>query len=166
MTPDLWMVAFLGLLLWAFFRLGRQRPTPGRPSSTRKSYVLKDEAPGLVPMPEPTDRLFTYQDERRAYKARQRLWLQYKDKTGHVTERTVEIYHPQNDEMLFTWCCLKKEPRTFYRRNIQRWRLLPEHFDFDPVVARYWKEEGTLDQQDRIPWHRWLTKHDDQSARR
>ena len=62
---------------------------------------------------------------------------------------------PQEDEYVFAWCCLKEEPRTFNRNNIQAWQLLPERFRPDPLVDRYWREEGMRKMGDKIPWHRW-----------
>jgi hypothetical protein len=120
----------------------------------------------LLDMPLPTSRLFTYRDECRAATARQRLWMRYEDRTGQVTERIVEIYHPEDDEVVFTWCCLKREPRTFARRNIQSWRLLQEQFLFDPIVARYWDEEGTRDLSEKLPWRRWLSMQAPEIAER
>jgi hypothetical protein len=126
-------------------------------STAKRPYVLQAKpAIDLVVMPECTDRLFTYKDERLAAKARQRLWIRYQDRAGHITERIVEIYHPENDAVVFAWCCLKREPRTFARNNIQSWKLLPERFEFDPIVDQYWEEEGMLDMSEKIPWRRWL----------
>ena len=107
-------------------------------------------------MPEATTRLFTYEDERNAAESRQRLWMRYEDRQGHVTERTVEIYQPEDDEVIFAWCCLARAPRTFARRSIQSWRLMPDSFVFDPVIDQYWEEEGTRDMGERMPWRRWL----------
>lgn len=117
-------------------------------------------------MEEPTSRLLTYKDERHAFKARQPLWIRYQDKAGAITERVVEIYNPEDDEVLFTWCRMKQEPRTFARRNIQSWRLLPERFEYDPIVARFWKEEGTLGAGEGIPWRRWLRDQPDEIVSR
>ena len=131
-------------------------PRAASAQKQKKTYALKAEPRALIDMPEATTRLLTYEDERRAAWARQRLWMQYKDKSGHTTERIVHIYQPEKDEVLFTWCCLKQEPRTFARRNILSWRLLPERFDYDPIVARYWDEEAGLDLSEKMPWRRWL----------
>lgn len=157
-------------LTWLSYR--RSKHYSAQPSKrhssqkTKKTYTLTTEPAELVDMTEPTDRLFTYKDERHAYKARQPLWMRYQDKAGTITERVVEIYNPEDDEVLFTWCRMKQEPRTFARRNIQSWRLLPERFVFDPLVARYWKEEGTLGAGDSIPWRRWILNQSDADASR
>ena len=122
-------------------------------------YVLRAgsvENRSLVDMPETTTRLITYDDELRAARARQRIWIRYEDRAGNTTERKIEIYHPEDDEYLFAWCCSKLEPRTFARRSIRSWRLLPERGEFDPVVEQYWREEGTRDQAEKLPWRRWL----------
>lgn len=143
-------------------------PTPKNSPSkpTRSTYELKAESRPLLDMPEATSRLLTYEDERRAAWARQRLWIRYQNKAGHVTERTVEIYQPEKDEVLFTWCCLKREPRTFARRNILSWRLLPERFEYDSTVARYWDEEAGMDISEKMPWRRWLQQQPDDINRR
>jgi hypothetical protein len=159
------LFALVAALVWA--RLRRRPPenpheSHAKPETERsiakRSYSLKaGPVPDLIDMSEATSRLFTYQDERHAAKARQRLWMRYEDRSGHITERTIEIYHPENDEVVFAWCCLKREPRTFARRNIQSWKLLPEHFEFDPVIEQYWEEEGTKDLSEKLPWRRWLS---------
>lgn len=166
----LFILAGIAFLTWMSYRRSQHSAADTSDSQTtrtsKKTYTLKDEPTPLAQMDAPTDRLFSYQDERRAYKARQALWIRYQDKAGHVTERVVEIYHPENDEVLFTWCRLKQEPRTFARRNIQSWQLLPDRFNFDPVVARFWKDEGTLGLGDGMPWRRWLQDQPDDVARR
>jgi hypothetical protein len=128
------------------------RPSPSAPS--RKTYTLK--ASPRTAMEKGSEKDFSYEDEYRAATARQRVWIEYEDKSGNVTERNIEIYHPEDDEYVFAWCCSRQEPRTFSRWNIRSWRLLPEHFEQDPIVERYWREEGTRAQQDRVPWRRWI----------
>lgn len=170
MEPALtFILAGVGFLIWMSYRRSHgKNETSSRTSArtSRKTYTLKAEPAELLPMDAPTDRLFTYQDERKAYKARQAIWIRYQDKVGNVTERVVEIYHPENDEVLFTWCRRAREPRTFARRNILSWHLLQEHFQLDPVVARFWKEEGTLGLGDGIPWRRWLQDQPEDIASR
>lgn len=123
---------------------------------TKRAYVLKADQADTTATTTPTTRLFTYADERAAFAAHQPVWIRYEDANGNITERVVEIYHPQDDEYLFTWCRLKREPRTFSRHNIRRWQLLAETFQPDPLVAQYWAEEGTRAMGDKIPWHRWI----------
>lgn len=181
MTAEAW--AIIGLLalptwlIWRFLKGIRRGYSANEPDqkikqtdeaqSSRKPYVLKQgPAPDLIDMPEATDRLFTYEEECRAAQAHQRLWMRYQDRSGHVTERKIEIYHPEHDEVLFAWCCLARGPRTFARRSIQRWRLLPERFEFDPIVDQYWEEEGTLDMSEKLPWRRWLDSQPDHIAKR
>lgn len=164
------LIALFVWFAWVLARdIGGRRTSGGtKPGArTRGAYLLKARpAPELAVMPESTSRFFTYQDERHAAAARQRLWMRYEDREGHVTERTVEIYHPENDEVIFAWCRLKREPRTFARRSIQRWQLLPERFEFDPVVDQYWDEEGTRDMSEKLPWRRWLSMQPDHIAKR
>ncbi|HSL03725.1 MAG TPA: WYL domain-containing protein [Nitrospiraceae bacterium] len=164
MTEALAIIGLLALpawLAWLFFKgaiRGYAAKQIANPEPTKRPYILKSGTlPALIEMPNLTDRLFTYKDERQAANARQRLWMRYQDRSGHVTERTVEIYHPENDEVVFAWCCLARAPRTFARRSIQSWQLLPERFEFDPVVAQYWEEEGTRDMSEKLPWRRWLS---------
>jgi predicted DNA-binding transcriptional regulator YafY len=178
MTTDaialLTLIALIAVLVWARSRrrpAAKQHEQSFRPDTDRslakRPYVLKaGPAPDLIAMPEATSRLFTYQDERHAAKARQRLWICYEDRSGTVTERAVEIYQPEDDEYIFSWCCSKLEPRTFARRSIQRWRLLPERFEFDPIVNQYWEEEGTRDMSEKMPWRRWLAAQPDHIAHR
>ena len=171
MTDTLIIIGLLALpawLAWHFFKgikkgysikETRESSANLEPhTSVRKPFVLKSgPVPDLISMPETTGRLFTYRDERQAAKARQRLWMRYQDRSGHVTERKVEIYHPESDEVVFAWCCLARAPRTFARRSIQSWQLLPERFEFDAVVDQYWEEEGTRDMSEKLPWRRWLS---------
>lgn len=139
--------------------------TPAAPR--KKTYTLKaGPAPDLIDMPEPTDKTFTYRVEQQTAKARQRLWMRYQDRSGHITERIIEIYHPEDDAVVFAWCCLKRGPRTFARHSIQLWRLLPERFEFDPIVDQYWEEEGTRDMSDKLPWLRWLESQPEHIAKR
>lgn len=122
------LLALSTWLAWRFFKGARRgystpdsrasvRPDGGaRPA--RHSYVPHaPPTPGLIDMPVPTTRLLSYQEERHAATARQRLWIQYEDRAGDTTERTIEIYHPEDDEYVFAWCCSKVEPRTFARRS-------------------------------------------------
>lgn len=132
---------------------GGSQPSPPVPS--RKTYVLKSPAP--TPMEKTSKGDFSYEDEYRAATARQRVWIQYEDRGGNITERKIEIYHPEDDDYVFAWCCSRQEPRTFSRWKILAWRLLPEHFEFDPIVERYWREEGTRGQDEKVPWRRWIT---------
>lgn len=182
-TSNILEVIFIGILIaWLIKKIFHASPrtridirkewnetaTPAtKTTSAKKSiYTLKAETQTMIDMPEPTTRLFTYRDERKAFKAQQRLWMRYRDKTGHVSERTVEIYHPEDDAVVFAWCCLKKEPRTFARSSIQSWRLIPERYDFDPIVAQYWDEEGTEDVSVKLPWRRWLQQQPNNIANR
>lgn len=168
------IVAWIAWKVFKRIRRGRRQSAltaPGTlrtaPIPTKRSYVLKaGPALELVEMPEATSRLFTYEDERRAAQARQRLWMRYEDRQGHVTERTVEIYQPEDDEVIFAWCCLARAPRTFARRSIQSWRLLPDRFVFDPVINQYWEEEGARDMSEKTPWRRWLEDQPDDIADR
>ena len=158
------LFTLVGIFIWA--RSRRRRPVephvpyvmPESHSSTvKRLYTLHATlATDLIVMPEPTSRLLTYQDERNAALAHQRLWIQYEDRAGNTSERKIEIYHPEDDEYVFAWCCSKLEPRTFARRSIRNWRLLPEQFEFDPIVEQYWREEGTRDMSEKLPWSRWI----------
>ena len=31
-----------------------------------------------------------------------------------------------------------------------------EQFEFDPIVEQYWREEGTRDMSEKLPWRRWI----------
>lgn len=176
MTTDaivlLALFALVAVFLWTRSRRawkgqGQAVELHSASSTARRPYVLQaPPASDVIVMPAPTSRLFTYQDERRAAQSRQRLWIRYQDRGGNITERTVELYQPEDDEYIFTWCCLKREPRTFARRSIQSWQLLPEQFAFDPIVNQYWEEEGTRDLSEKLPWRRWLDDQPDDIADR
>ena len=159
---DILILCFIVLMGWsagvAFRRSSGNRKANASPHHTdrlsEKISDLKVEPAELDNMPEPHSRLLTSDDEHNAFKAGQPIWIRYEDKSGTVTERVVEIYRPGNDEVIYTWCRRKQDPRTFARRNIRNWRLLPERFDFDPIVARYWDEGGTRDRSEKNPWRR------------
>jgi tetratricopeptide (TPR) repeat protein len=157
----LFLAAIVAWFVWVVFLkpnrfMARERTAREKPTAP---YILKADTastPGLAPTQGETTRLLTYDDELQAARTRQRLWIRYSDRGGNVTERKIEIYHPEDDEYVFAWCCSKQEPRTFNRRSIQSWKLLPERFEFDPIVEQYWREEGTRDQSEKLPWRRWL----------
>jgi hypothetical protein len=128
--------------------------SPIREASQHKLYTLKASSPRQETQISEND--FSYEDEYRAATARQRVWIQYEDNSGNISERKIEVYHPEDDDFVFAWCCSRQEPRTFSRHRILAWRLLPEQFEQDPIVERYWREEGTRDQRDRVPWRRWI----------
>ena len=128
--------------------------SPVSQTAQRKIYTLKSPSPSREKNISEDD--FSYENEYRAATARQRVWIQYEDKSGNITERKIEIYHPEDDDFVFAWCCSRQEPRTFSRHSILAWRLLSEHFEHDPIVERYWREEGTREQHDRVPWRRWI----------
>ena len=180
MTETLTIIGLLALpawFVWLFFkgiRRGYSTKETRKPSTSivgatpvKRPYILNaGPAPGLIDMPEATTRLLTYQDERHAATARQRLWIQYEDRACNTTERNIEIYHPEDDEYVFAWCCSKLEPRTFARRSICCWRLLPERFEFDPIIEQYWREEGTRDMSEKMPWRRWIDNQPEAIAQR
>ncbi|MGC4098759.1 MAG: hypothetical protein QM706_16725 [Nitrospira sp.] len=126
----------------------------------------KDKPAQLDSMPEPHNRLLTAHDEHQAFKAGQPIWIRYEDTAGRVTERVIEIYRPGDGEVLYTWCRRKQAPRTFVRRNIRSWRLLPERFDFDPHVAQYWDEERIRERFAKNPWRHWLKRQPKEIANR
>jgi predicted DNA-binding transcriptional regulator YafY len=132
----------------------------------QKTSDLRIDAPQLDTKPEPHRRPLTADDERHAFRTGQPLWIRYEDKAGIVTERVIEIYRPGEDEVIYTWCRKKRAPRTFVRRNIRQWRLLPERFDFDPIVAKYWDEEGIRERLEKNPWRRWLLRQPKEIADR
>lgn len=154
------LAGLLSPLLRRRLRRSKGNASNGPPiseSPQRKPYKRKaSSTSGLPQETKISEDDFSYEDECRAATARQRVWIQYKDRSGNVTERKIEIYHPEDDDYVFAWCCSRQEPRTFSRHNIYAWRLLPEHFEYDPIVEKFWREEGTRDQRDRLPWRRWI----------
>lgn len=168
------LIVLMGWSVWIAFRPSsrRHRVNASLPhhahhdSSSLKRATLKDEPVEFVDMPELHSRLLTADDEHHAFKAGQPIWIRYEDTSGMVTERVVEIYRPGDGEVIYTWCRRKQAPRTFSRRNIRHWRLLPERFDFDPIVAKYWDEEGTRDRSEKNPWRGWLRRQPKHIANR
>ncbi len=143
-----------GWFSWTAFRRLQSWITESR----KKSDVLKRDASDFIQMAEPTSRPFTSRDQRRAFRARQALWIRYEDNFGNVRESIVEVYLPGDHDVIFTWCRLVLEPRAFARSKIQSWRLLNERYTFDPVTAQYWDEEGAFSGSRRAPWTWWLRK--------
>ena len=165
------LIVLMGWAAWLAFRsFSRWRSVHASPhqhdEASQQHATRRDELPELVNISAPHSRLFTADDEHHAFKAGQPIWIRYEDRSGTVTERVVEIYRPSDDEVIYTWCRRKRAPRTFVRRNIHKWRLLPERFDFDPIVARYWDEEGTRDRSEKSPWKRWLRRQPKEIADR
>lgn len=105
-------------------------------------------------------RMITYRDELLIAKKRQRVWIKYEDAGGGESSRKIEIYNAQDDDFIFAWCCLKNEPRTFRRDRIKAWKVLDETFEFNPLVQRWWEEEGSMG-RDKMPWNRWIESVDD-----
>ncbi len=141
-----------GLSSWITFRRLRLWTL----GSNAKRDAFTSASSDFIEMAEPTDRLFTSKDEREAFRARQALWIRYVDNFGNVRESIVEVYHPGDRDVIFTWCRLVLEPRAFARHRIKSWRLLNEQYSFDSVAAQYWDEEGALDGSRRVPWTWWL----------
>ncbi|MGC4097066.1 MAG: hypothetical protein QM706_08120 [Nitrospira sp.] len=146
------LIALVGWSSWKTFG----GPSSWPAGSSTKRNMLKSDSSDCVYMAEPTTGPFTYQDERRAFQAGQSLWIQYKNTLGNVNESIVDVYCPGDRNVIFTWCRLMREPRTFARHNIQRWRLLSERYVVDPVIEKYWDEEGILDGSKRVLWTWWL----------
>ena len=141
-----------GLSSWIPFR--RLRLCTLGSNTKREAFT---SAPSdFIEMAEPTTRPFTSRDERGAFRAGQALWIRYEDNFGNVRESIVEVYHPGDRDVIFTWCRLVLEPRAFARSKIQSWRLLNDRYNFDPVAAQYWDEEGAFDGSRRVPWTWWL----------
>ena len=110
-------------------------------------------------------RPFTYDDERRAADERLILWMRYVDAQGKLTERTVHIYAPEDDDYFFGWCNRAQAPRTFRCDRIQAWKLLDERFRYDPRVIQWWKafhDKPTCQQMD---WQEWLQERKEQSSK-
>ena len=165
------LMVLIGWSAWIAFRRSPRHSKANQipPHTDRDSepiFDLKANPAEFDNMPEPHSRLFTADDEHQAFRAGQPVWIQYEDKSGAITERIIEIYRPRDDEVIYTWCRRKQAPRTFVRRNIHQWRLLPEHFDFDPIVARYWDEEGIRERLEKNPWRRWLQRQPKEIADR
>lgn len=157
------LIVLMGWSVWIAFRRTSRKRKVSRDRITPSAHRENMHSPKVAPaepitIPDSDCGLFTSEDEHHAFRTGRPVWIRYADKAGHVTERVVEIYRPGEDEVIFTWCRRKRAPRTFVRRNIHNWRLLPERFDFDPVVAQYWDEEGTRDRSEKSPWRRWLRR--------
>ena len=165
------LIVLIGWSVWIAFRRSprKHKVTTGfhhTVSSSSETPASKVESAEPIKIPAPDCGLFTAEDEHHAFRTGQPVWIRYEDKAGNVTERVVEIYRPGDEEVIFTWCRRKRAPRTFMRRNIHQWRLLPERFDFDPIVARYWDEEGIRERLEKNPWRRWLRRQPKEIADR
>jgi hypothetical protein len=165
------LIVLTGWSLWiAFRRSSRNRKVPiglhHTVSSAGETPTPKVEPAEPITIQDPDCGLFTAEDEHKVFTAGQAVWIRYEDKAGTVTERIVEIYRPGDGDVIFTWCRRKRAPRTFVRRNIHQWRLLPERFDFDPIVAKYWDEEGIRERVEKNPWRRWLRRQPKEIAER
>ncbi|UVT17219.1 MAG: hypothetical protein H8K04_06645 [Nitrospira sp.] len=165
------LIVVMGWSVWMGFRRSSRQHKDGagphhHDTVTQQSATLSGETAALDNTPDPHSRVFTAEDERHAFEAGQPIWIRYEDKSGVVTERVVEIYRPSEDEVIYTWCRRKRAPRTFVRRKISHWRLLPERFDFDPIVAQYWNEEWLRERFEKNPWRRWLRRQPKEIADR
>lgn len=165
------LIIVIGWSAWIVFRhslhhrkVNLRSKRPDRPSEKRVGGTVTPTKP--VNMPEPHSRPLTSEDELKAFKDGQPIWIRYEDQSGKITERVIEIYRPGDSEMLFTWCRRKQAPRAFLRRNIRNWRLLPERFNFDPIVAQYWDEETIRGRTEKNPWRRWLRRQPKEIADR
>lgn len=165
------LLILIGWSMWVVFhRSSRNRKvangSPHTISSSRDTSTPTVESSEPINTQHPDRGLFTTEDEQNAFKAGQPVWIRYEDKSGTVTERVVEIYRPGQNDVIFTWCRTKRAPRTFVRRNIRNWRILPERCDFDPIVAKYWDEEGIRERLEKNPWRRWLRRQPKEIADR
>jgi hypothetical protein len=165
------LIVLIGWSVWIAFRRTSRKRKVSRDRITPSAHRENTHAPKVAPaepitIPDPDCGLFTSEDEHQAFRAGQPVWIRYEDTAGNVTERVVEIYRPGDEEVIFTWCRRKRAPRTFVRRNIHQWRLLPERFDFDPIVAKYWDEEGIRERLEKNPWRRWLRRQPKEIANR
>ena len=165
------LIVLIGWSVWIAFRRSprKHKVTTGfhhTVSSSSETPASKVESAEPIKIPAPDCGLFTAENEHHAFRTGQPVWIRYEDKAGNVTERVVEIYRPGDEEVIFTWCRRKRAPRTFVRRNIHQWRLLPERFDFDPIVAKYWDEEGIRERLEKNPWRRWLQRQPKEIADR
>jgi hypothetical protein len=165
------LIVLMGCSTWIALRRSsrKHKVTTGfhhTVSSSSETPASKVEPPEPITIPDSDCGLFTSEDEHQAFRAGQPVWIRYEDTAGTVTERVVEIYRPGDGEVIFTWCRRKQAPRTFVRRNIRNWRLLPERFDFDPIVAQYWDEEGIRVRVEKNPWRRWLRRQPKEIADR
>lgn len=84
-----------------------------------------------------------------------RIWIKYQDAEGRVTDRAIDIYE-SDDNYVFAWCHLRKEPRTFKTENILQWKVLNERFQRDSTVHRYINEQLLpKNWSGKIPWEQW-----------
>ena len=109
------LIVLMGWAAWIAFRPSSRRRTINanlhqHDGSLQKRDTLRDEPAELITIPEPNNRLLSADDERHAFKTGQPIWIRYKDTSGTVTERVVEIYRPRDDEVIYTWC-RRSKPR-------------------------------------------------------
>lgn len=111
---------FIAWVLWRLLRAFFSAVS----SNTKPSSA--GDRPGITAA---ATRQFDMSTEQKVSRARRRLWIRYRDANGFITQRKIEIHQPRNDEYVFAWCCLRKEPRTFKRSNILAWQVLDERFE-------------------------------------
>ena len=162
-TLILCLLIVLGWSMWVAFRRSSRNckvtnESPHTVNSSKETSTPRLEAAEPITISDSDGGLFTAEDEQHAFKTGQPVWIRYEDQSGTVTERVVEIYRPGPTDVIFTWCRRKQAPRTFIRRNIRNGRMLPERFDFDPIVAKYWDEDGIRERLEKNPWRRWLRR--------
>jgi len=89
---------------------------------------------------------------------KKRIWIKYQDAEGRISQRRIEIYHYDDCNYIFAWCCLRNEPRTFKTNNILQWKVLNERFEANPTVERYIREQlQPKDWSNKIAWGEWQT---------
>lgn len=83
----------------------------------------------LRPMTAPSSAPFLRRYARQAARDRRRMWIKYREPSGEVIERTVEIYQTTVTGHISGWCRSQRSRSTFRRDRILAWQLLQEQFE-------------------------------------
>lgn len=100
---------------------------------------------------------YSYESELFAAKNFRVVKITYEDQSGNHSTREIEVYRPLNDNYVYGYCRLCKEPRTFLVSGIRQWKVFPDTFTFNPLVEQWFATEGRKLSVERENWNSWVT---------
>jgi predicted DNA-binding transcriptional regulator YafY len=96
----------------------------------------------LRPMTSPSTAPLLRRHARQAARDRRRMWIKYREPSGEVIERTVEIYHTTVTGHISGWCRSQRSRATFRRDRILAWQLLHEQFERSDGMQAWSRWQG------------------------